>query len=216
MLKYISAERIHDELVSTLSAGHCASEIFHNLQVFFVFLPELKQWMDDTGAYDRTYQALHISRPDACARMALLLYQPSVPDYLASAQAALRRLKYSNNDYHAIMTLLRHPEDALSTRTDRRHILQSVKNLPSYLAFRCALDQSLDYDHLCTDFDTCINDCYTLDRLAIDGRDAKKFGFEGSDIKAVLNDALEAVITDQIENTKEALYLYLRQKAVQQ
>lgn len=214
MLKYISAERIHDELAAALSAKHCAVQIFHNLEIFSVFLPELNQLKAE--AYDRTYAAMLISRPDACARMALLLYQPQEDDYLASAQTALRRLKYSNNDYHAIMTLLKHPKDALRTDIDKRHILQSAKDiLPSYLIFRCALDTSLNYDQLWLDFDARINDCYTLDRLAIDGRDVKKFGIEGSDIKTVLNGALEEVIAERAENTKEALYLYLRQKADQ-
>lgn len=54
------------------------------------------------------------------------------------------------------------------------------------------------------------NACLKLTDLAVNGRDMIEQGYEGQAIKQALNTALEAVIDERIENSREAILAYLR------
>ena len=48
-------------------------------------------------------------------------------------------------------------------------------------------------------------ECFTLKRLKIDGNDVKARGFNGADIKRVLNAVLNDVMLGKVQNERQAL-----------
>ncbi len=56
------------------------------------------------------------------------------------------------------------------------------------------------------------NEPYKLSHLAINGNDLKKLGFEGKDIKEMLQKVLDAVIDEKIPNIKENILDYVTKK----
>ena len=80
-----------------------------------------------------------------------------------------------------------------------------------YIDFRCAVDTSIDRNALTSLYRTVTEDgdCVSLKALAVNGSDLKQAGFSGKAIGTALHDALEAVMEDRLENTKEAILRWL-------
>ena len=57
------------------------------------------------------------------------------------------------------------------------------------------------------------SDCLTLKQLAVNGYDLIAAGCPKTEISVCLNQALSAVIEDQVPNQKEALLTYIQQQA---
>lgn len=203
-LSYVSAERIREEFTGYLKASGCAPLFYPYRSVFAVFLPEIRSLAkEETGTL---VHQLHDCINDADIRMALLLSTSVFPD----PHRILNRLHYSNADSRKIQDLIRHRQAPMDTRIQIRHLLHDLScDFSDYLHYREALDgknytsaydiwQKIKQD----------NDCYTLKTLAVTGKDMIAIGKKGKAISETLNTLLNAVMDDQLPNTKEALITY--------
>lgn len=57
------------------------------------------------------------------------------------------------------------------------------------------------------------NECFKLKDIAISGNDLKEIGFkEGKTIGIILNDVLNSIIEEQLNNNKEEIISYVKEK----
>ena len=207
-LRYVSQERITAELVKTVGAPYFKSILIEYRALFLQLIPEFQEYTDSQWAGI----AMNISRcpSDAIVRMALLL--DGLND-TARAEEILRRLKFSNSDRYAIINLLENRYLPLETRIDVRKALNRLQVTPSqYFDFRCARDTRLSrteleevYHRIKVD-----KDCYSFKQLEVTGRDFKAMNLKGPQISAAMTSCLNAVMEDQVPNTREALMEYLK------
>ena len=207
-LGYVSQERITGELIKTFEAPGFPPILKEFPEIFELLIPELREYDE---AYRRRIEDMIDHSPDnAVVRMALLL---SGLDDVSRSDEILRRLKYSNADRYAVTNLLACAKMPAETRIDMRRILNKL-TVPEeqFIGFRCALDPSVDQERLSS---LCAairkdGDCYSLKQLEVTGKDLKELGLKGSRISMSINACLNAVIEEQVPNTREDLMNYLR------
>ncbi len=207
-LNYISQERITSELIKTIGAPYFRGILEEYRSIFERLIPELGEY--DDACHAVILQHISGSPSDPGIRMAVLLNELHDP---ARVDEILRRLKYSNADRYAILNLLECASLPLKTRIDMRKAISQLTVPPaSYISFRCACDSSLDRNQLeelwaaiCRD-----GDCCSLKQLDINGRDLKELGLKSNQISMSMNMCLNAVMADQVPNTKQELIAYLR------
>ena len=57
------------------------------------------------------------------------------------------------------------------------------------------------------------NDCFTLKQLNLNGNDLMEMGMKpGKEMGVILNDLLEKVMNEELENNKEILVKFVREK----
>lgn len=196
LLACVSRERIRSELIGLLSAPHVSYYLLTYRDIFAGFLP-----IEETLA-----KACDMCDPDPLVRLAILL--SNTP----SAEKLLRALKCSTNEIHTVLTMITHKDMPADSRIDVRHILNQITCAPSqYIAFRCALDPAVNKEALTAIADTILknHDCISLKALAVNGNDLKEAGISGKDIGLSLHKALQAVINDELPNTKKAILEWL-------
>lgn len=201
LLKFISAERIHDEMNGFLEAPGCTPLLHDFREVFEVFLPELKD-LDD-NEWDSLCDAVARCESKADLRMAVILSRiTDQPDEI------LKRMKYSNSSIRLITNLISLQDMPTATRVDLRRILNRlICDYQDYVSFRYALDPYINKDHMNGMFRTITEngDCFSLRTLAVSGNDLRDMGFKGADISRILNLLLDAVMEDRAANEKEEL-----------
>ena len=201
LLKYISTERIHDEMDGFLKAPGCTPLLHNFREVFEVFLPEVKK-LDDSE-WDRLCDAVDRCAPKADLRMAVILSRiTEQPDDI------LKRMKYSNSSIRMITNLTSLQNMPAVTRIDLRRILNRLTcDYHDYSSFRHALDPQVDEDRMNELFRmiTEDGDCCSLRTLAVSGNDLKDMGFKGADIARILNLLLNAVMEDRAANERTEL-----------
>ncbi|MBQ3004304.1 MAG: CCA tRNA nucleotidyltransferase [Clostridia bacterium] len=116
----------------------------------------------------------------------------------------MTKLRYSNADISEIVALdsckdieLK-PDPILIKR-----LLGKIgkKNLLLLLDFRLP-GKSKSFEQL---VEKCSKECYLIRDLAVNGNDLMKIGFSGKDIRLILEDLLEKVITGKLPNNKKIL-----------
>ncbi len=208
-LEYVSQERITMELVKTVGAPYFKSILQEYHPLFLQLIPELKEYPESRWA--GVFMNISRSPSDACVRMALLL---DALNDSARSDEILRRLKYSNSDRYALVSLLENKNLPLATRVDLRKALNRIKVPASqYFDFRCARDTRLDRASLDALYKEILQnkDCYTFKQLEVTGRDLKSLDLKGPQISAAMNSCLLAVMEDRVPNEKEALLQYLKE-----
>ena len=198
-LAWVSRERIQEEFSKILQAPDPSKPMQEYLPVLKVFLPELSE-----KAMASAVPSVSRSRPVLSIRLALLLRALADPQ---AADAVLRRLKYANAVRAEVKLLLDNEALPLASRMDLRRLLQRTDGQAELLLdYAAALRRDLDVPALQQETeDVRARDCWSLRRLAVDGRDARAAGLQGAEIAAGLDACLDAVIEDRLPNTKEAL-----------
>ena len=209
-LDCVSAERIQEELLKLLAAPRPGSYL--EPAVLAVVLPELEpeKQPERFAELCRTIDRIEPTAENVPARLAALL----CPLGEAGARKALRKLKCSNALTDEVTALEREtpgtPNTTLTIQAKRllgRYELPTIQRLTALCSARHP-EQTGVFAALRAEAErlTAENACCRVSQLAVNGRDLMAAGVRpGPGLRQVLNALLEAVITGQTPNEKDAL-----------
>lgn len=209
-LDCVSAERIQEELLKLLAAPRPGSYL--EPAVLAVVLPELEpeEQPERFAELCRTIDRIEPTAENVPARLAALL----CPLGEAGARKALRKLKCSNALTDEVTALEREapgtPGSEMQLTAKRllgRYELQTIQRLTALCSARHP-EQAEAFAALRAEAEqlTAENACCRVSQLAVNGRDLMAAGVRpGPGLRQVLNALLEAVITGQTPNEKDAL-----------
>lgn len=209
-LDCVSAERIQEELLKLLAAPRPGSYL--EPAVLAVVLPELEpeKQPERFAELCRTIDRIEPTAENVPARLAALLW----PLGEAGARKALRKLKCSNALTDEVTALEREtpgtPNTTLTIQAKRllgRYELPTIQRLTALCSARHP-EQTGAFAALRAEAErlTAENACCRVSQLAVNGRDLMAAGVRpGPGLRQVLNALLEAVITGQTPNEKDAL-----------
>ena len=218
-LDCVSAERIQEELLKLLAAPRPGSYL--EPAVLAVVLPELEpeKQPERFAELCRTIDRIEPTAENVPTRMAALL----CPLGEAGARKALRKLKCSNALTDEVTALVGGSVGSLSEeeapgtpgsdqtlmakRLLGRYELPTIKRLTALCSARHP-EQAEAFAALRAEAErlTAENACCRVSQLAVNGRDLMAAGVRpGPGLRQVLNALLEAVITGQTPNEKDAL-----------
>lgn len=209
-LDCVSAERIQEELLKLLAAPRPGSYL--EPAVLAVILPELEseEQPERFAKLCRTIDRIEPTAENVPARLAALLW----PLGEAGARKALRKLKCSNALTDEVTALEREapgtPGSEMQLTAKRllgRYELPTIQRLTALCSARHP-EQTGAFAALQAEAErlTAENACCRVSQLAVNGRDLMAAGVRpGPGLRQVLNALLEAVITGQTPNEKDAL-----------
>lgn len=209
-LDCVSAERIQEELLKLLAAPRPGSYL--EPAVLAIILPELEpeKQPERFAELCRTIDRIEPTAKNVPARLAALLW----PLGEAGARKALRKLKCSNALTDEVTALEREapgtPGSEMQLTAKRllgRYELQTIQRLTALCSARHP-EQAEAFAALQAEAErlTAENACCRVSQLAVNGRDLMAAGVRpGPGLRQVLNALLEAVITGQTPNEKDAL-----------
>lgn len=209
-LDCVSAERIQEELLKLLAAPRPGSYL--EPAVLAVILPELEpeKQPERFAELCRTIDRIEPTAENVPARLAALLW----PLGEAGARKALRKLKCSNALTDEVTALEREapgtPGSEMQLTAKRllgRYELPTIQRLTALCSARHP-EQTGALAALRAEAEqlTAENACCRVSQLAVNGRDLMAAGVRpGPGLRQVLNALLEAVITGQTPNEKDAL-----------
>lgn len=209
-LDCVSAERIQEELLKLLAAPRPGSYL--EPAVLAVILPELEpeKQPERFAELCRTIDRIEPTAENVPARLAALL----CPLGEAGARKALRKLKCSNALTDEVTVLEREapgtPGSEMQLTAKRllgRYELPTIQRLTALCSARHP-EQTGAFAALRAEAErlTAENACCRVSQLAVNGRDLMAAGVRpGPGLRQVLNALLEAVITGQTPNEKDAL-----------
>ena len=209
-LDCVSAERIQEELLKLLAAPRPGSYL--EPAVLAVILPELEpeKQPERFAELCRTIDRIEPTAENVPTRLAALL----CPLGEAGARKALRKLKCSNALTDEVTALEREaagtPGSEMTLTAKRllgRYELPTVQRLTALCSARHP-EQTEAFAALRAEAErlTAENACCRVSQLAVNGRDLMAAGVRpGPGLRQVLNALLEAVITGQTPNEKDAL-----------
>lgn len=209
-LDCVSAERIQEELLKLLAAPRPGSYL--EPAVLAVVLPELEpeEQPERFAELCRTIDRIEPTAENVPTRLAALL----CPLGEAGARKALRKLKCSNALTDEVTVLEREalgtPGSEMQLTAKRllgRYELPTIQRLTALCSARHP-EQTGAFAALRAEAErlTAENACCRVSQLAVNGRDLMAAGVRpGPGLRQVLNTLLEAVITGQTPNEKDAL-----------
>ena len=209
-LDCVSAERIQEELLKLLAAPRPGSYL--EPAVLAIILPELEpeKQPERFAELCRTIDRIEPTAENVPTRLAALL----CPLGEAGARKALRKLKCSNALTDEVTALEREapgtPGSEMQLTAKRllgRYELPTIKRLTALCSARHP-EQAEAFAALRAEAEqlTAENACCRVSQLAVNGRDLMAAGVRpGPGLRQVLNALLEAVITGQTPNEKDAL-----------
>lgn len=209
-LDCVSAERIQEELLKLLAAPRPGSYL--EPAVLAVVLPELEpeEQPERFAELCRTIDRIEPTAENVPTRLAALL----CPLGEAGARKALRKLKCSNALTDEVTALEREapgtPGSEMQLTAKRllgRYELPTIQRLTALCSARHP-EQTGAFAALRAEAErlTAENACCRVSQLAVNGRDLMAAGVRpGPGLRQVLNTLLEAVITGQTPNEKDAL-----------
>jgi len=185
-LNKIAVERIRCELDGIIDGKNAIEVLNEYGEIIRTFVPDFQ-----ADLLPGIYGNLNVRRA---------LFFTSVGD----VEKNMLRLRYSNADIAEISAI--HLNKNIKLTPDAvliKRLLGKIgkKNLFLLLKFQFP-DGNKEIEHM---IEKCSEDCYKITDLAINGNDLMKIGFVGKDIKSELERLLELVITEKVENKKEAL-----------
>lgn len=205
-LRYISAERIHDEWVRTLKGAAFPSVFFSYRAIFAVFFAELETIQNDS-LLRHALKAASLQKGDAVVLSAILFACMDTPDIAA----ILTRLKFAVKDRRIIGALYALRNAPIATRADLLHILQQAASfLPKFILFYEALHPSvhgLEKRLLQLQTQGAV---YTVAALAVNGQDLLDMQIPARLRGALLNRVLEEVIRGRLANEKAEQLAFIR------
>lgn len=209
-LDCVSAERIQEELLKLLAAPRPGSYL--EPAVLAVVLPELEpeEQPERFAELCRTIDRIEPTAENVPTRLAALLW----PLGEAGARKALRKLKCSNALTDEVTALEREApgtpgsdQTLTAKRLLGRYELPTIQRLTALCSARHP-EQAGAFAALRAEAEqlTAENACCRVSQLAVNGRDLMAAGVRpGPGLRQVLNALLEAVITGQTPNEKDAL-----------
>ena len=163
-----------------------------------VFIPELKEYI-----IQDSLASINQSPLNANIRMAILLKD------ISNAKEILERLKYSGAEQTVILSCIRNSEYKLSSKIELKTVsyLLSISPFNTYHQYRTAIDPNYQRENIHAYYQEVQNmhEPYQLKNLAINGNTVKELGYQGKDIKDILQRCLNTVIENPENNTIEYL-----------
>ncbi len=200
LLSHVSAERVREELCRLLAGDHAAAVIRSHHEILAVRLPQLADPAEETLAVLATLP------PDPVLRLTALLF-PVVGDP-EKMDSIMRELKFDNISRLRAVNLITYRDIPISS--ERREVLHLLSRIgAAALDDLCLLrgeDPARDVaHHLITE-----GIPYRITDLAVTGEDIlRATTLRGPAVGEVLNRLLNAVISDEVENNRDALLAYL-------
>ncbi len=191
LLKNIAAERITAEF-SKLLLGDYLDFAENFSSVFAEFLPDAS-----------SFEVLQNAPKELSVRLALLLKDS------AEAEKSLRTLRLPNSVSNAALALINAKETALcAERPAIKRLLNKlgIESTKRLIEFKAAFEKT-EKEKLFEIIEEIekSNECYTLSRLAVNGRDLSAIGIPDKKIGKALHFLLEMVMDGKVENKKENL-----------
>lgn len=247
LLNNVAYERIRSELLRLLCGDNCEEILNTYRDVIAVFIPELKPCFDFDqrnkhhvyDVYRHIVHSVSLVENTPLLRMTMLLHDIAKPpccttdEYgvrhfkghqLLGAQMAetiLRRLRFSNSDIQACVTLIRYHDVRYSGSVsqvkrllgeigeERMRELLSVQRADTLSQSTYLREEKLSsIDTAKQQMEEIIREssCFSLKQLEINGNDLINLGIsKGREIGAILNVLLSEVLEDQLPNKKDAL-----------
>ena len=135
----------------------------------------------------------------------------------------LKRLRFSSKDIKDIICVIYHHSDELDNKPEIKLLMNKIgiKNFINLLNVQRA--DSMSKQEFCRERLKKSNwqektakeiiqnkECYTLKRLAVNGNDLMKLGFEGKENGKMLEYLLKEVIYENLENNKISIINYIK------
>ncbi len=199
LLENISAERVCAELWR-LVLGDGAVRIMSAYEpVMSMILPSLTH-----ERYEKAVKELGESEKDLILRLSILIGTPD------AAENDMQKLKSDGASRKAVKAVTETAMKPLTDRTSIRRVLRRVSAENAARAIKMKnITGEIDRDEcgrLLALLEDTKNDCVTPASLAVSGEDVKAIiGKDGRAVGEALEWLLELVITDKIENDREAL-----------
>ncbi len=181
----------------SLETNALSSILTEYSDVIQVFISELKE-----NTIQESLTSINQSPLNANIRMAILLKD------ISNAKEILERLKYSGAEQTVILSCIRNSEYKLSSKIELKQFLSTL-NIPfdTYHQYRTAIDSNYQRENIHAYYQEVQNmhEPYQLKDLAINGNTVKELGYQGKDIRDILQRCLDAVIENPENNSVEYL-----------
>ncbi len=201
LIKNVARERITEEL-KKLVCGEGVSRVLIDYYEIFNIIFDNNY---DVKKYSEATKKINNMPKDSILRIATL-FRTLENEYLKIKNSVV----LSNEQYDRIKNIYEYNFDC--NVVDKK----AVKRVMSKVGYSKACDLFWYYDKKealnCAGQIIESNEAFNLSHLAINGNDLKKVGFEGKDIKDMLNYALEAVIDEIIPNAQKNILDYILKK----
>jgi tRNA nucleotidyltransferase (CCA-adding enzyme) len=120
------------------------------------------------------------------------------------ARAIMRRLKYDNDTFYKVTTLLKYR--GIVIKPCKKAVKRVLNRFGEEMFFRLADKASAELAREIIGN----NECYSLKALAVKGGDLVELGYNGAQVGAQLNRLLQAVISGKCKNEKVELLNYVK------
>lgn len=195
LLSNIAVERVQAEL-NKLLLGDFADDILRAYgEIFSTFIPEWR------------YAQISRAVKDLDVRLALLLCDNDA----TVVERCLRRLRYDHRTVQTVSALVKYHTMVLEP--NKIFIKHRLYELGEELFFKL-LDlkeaKNKDIEKIRQSANECVNECFSIDRLAVNGNDLSALGFSGKAIGEMLRRLLFEVMEERISNEREQLLSYCR------
>ncbi len=195
-LAYIAVERIQSEFNKLLLGDNVDTVLRSYIDVLQTVIPELR------------ILPLAEVPSDLAVRLALLLsHQDST-----EVERVLRRLRYDNGTVRTVKTLIEHNETLLEpNRVAIKHLLYELGEefFWKLVSFKEAGDRK-GLQEVRQIAKECVKQCFSINRLAVNGVDLSALGLSGKAIGDMLERLLFEVIEERVSNDREQLLLHCR------
>lgn len=203
LLAFISKERIHSEIIQLFSYPKSGQFLEPYFDIFISAIPSLSQIQKEV-----VFKVIQKEPLSQISRLALLF--STLSDY----HSVLKNFTFSNQEIQKIETILQYQSLPIKEDYDGYRILSLFSNVEDYLLYRVALTESLDYSSLLSWLKQLKEKPIptSLSELKFNGYDAKKLGYEGIEIKKLLNELLDLCMQEKIVNHHQELLKYAQNK----
>lgn len=203
LLKYISKERIHSEITQLFSYPKSGGFLEEYFKIFEVAIPQLSSLNKEL-----IFPAIQKEGLTQIARLSLLFSSLEQP------LKVLKELTFSNKEIHQIISIIEHQDLAMVSDYDGYRILSVFGNIQDYLSYRVSLDSSLNYSELSTWLLHLSKQPIplSLSELKFNGKDALELGYQGIEIKQLLESLLDLCMKEELVNLHSVLKEYAKKK----
>ena len=225
LLEKIAVERIRIEFDKTLTAYAPSSVVaeyfpFYAKRIFTSIAPQ----NHTIETFREVFSVLDKAPANLISRLTVFLHcsaELSGHSPIQLADSYFRKMKYDRKTHQRCISILNNlNRTIIPDRKQLRFALhelgqETLSNLISVQRSLGIISSPLHEAQLLDLLSTILrdNDCFTLNQLALNGQDLiTNFALSGKDISTALGFLLESVMSEDCENTKEALLNYYKTK----
>ena len=206
-LRFISAERIREELMKILTSDRQTDvSVLDDVGALDSFFPEYRR------NRERTNELLAVMPKDRIMRLTGLLGRTGerFTDTYQTAERFFDALKFDNDTKNTVLHVLRFGRtDLKADRVQLRRFLNAAgKENCEYILTFIEKNRSVDLSDVRREISDILvkGECTSLKELAISGKDLISMGMRpGKEMGEILMELLSEVLSDPVKNTRETL-----------